>query len=232
MFSQKLLQELSPLHLLKHPFYQAWSAGELELPMLQEYAKQYFAHVNAFPRYVSAIHSLCVDETARPELARNLADEEGLTGTPSHPTLWRQFAHALGVTDSELETSTLQKATRELVDGFCQKTRSSYAEGLGALLAYEYQVPEIAATKIEGLKKFYNLTSAEAIEFFVVHQEADVHHSRSLREAVDRLPQAEQEQARASALQSGQLLWNFLSETYAVPCTVPTAAPSAEPASA
>ena len=53
--------------LLKHPFYQTWSAGGLTLERLRDYAAQYYRHVEAFPRYLSALHSRCEDwKPARP----------------------------------------------------------------------------------------------------------------------------------------------------------------------
>jgi pyrroloquinoline quinone (PQQ) biosynthesis protein C len=47
---------------------------------LQNYAVQYKPFVEAFPRFVSALHSHCEDETARLEILENLMDEEGKTG--------------------------------------------------------------------------------------------------------------------------------------------------------
>ena len=35
--------------LLKHAYYQAWSAGELTQEDLREYASEYWHHVSAFP---------------------------------------------------------------------------------------------------------------------------------------------------------------------------------------
>ncbi|HTV07041.1 MAG TPA: hypothetical protein VME86_16855, partial [Acidobacteriaceae bacterium] len=40
-------------HLLQHPFYQAWSRGELSMDALRDYATQYYQHVAAFPTYLS-----------------------------------------------------------------------------------------------------------------------------------------------------------------------------------
>ena len=40
--------------MLRHPFYQAWTEGRLSLDTLRDYARQYFHHVEAFPRAVSA----------------------------------------------------------------------------------------------------------------------------------------------------------------------------------
>ena len=40
-----------------------------------------------------------------------------------------------------------------MIDNFFSQARSSYAEGLASLYTYERQIPEIAETKIQGLKK-------------------------------------------------------------------------------
>jgi pyrroloquinoline quinone (PQQ) biosynthesis protein C len=54
--------------LLQHPFYQSWTKGELTLPVLRDYAQQYYHHVAAFPTYLSALHShqRFVDPPAHP----------------------------------------------------------------------------------------------------------------------------------------------------------------------
>jgi len=44
-------------HLLGHPFYVAWSKGELSHSQLKQYAGQYMHHVLAEPTYLSAVHS-------------------------------------------------------------------------------------------------------------------------------------------------------------------------------
>ena len=60
-FVSTLFQKIKPFHLLKHPFYKKWSNGELNKEVLKEYSKQYFHHVEAFPRCISAIHSNCTE---------------------------------------------------------------------------------------------------------------------------------------------------------------------------
>src|SRR5579859_6886105 len=83
--------------MLSHPFYQAWTEGRLPLDTLQSYARQYFHHVEAFPRAVSAVHSLCADRDGRRMLAENLAEEEGIElGKQDHSSLWLMFAEGLG----------------------------------------------------------------------------------------------------------------------------------------
>ncbi|HEU0118820.1 MAG TPA: pyrroloquinoline quinone biosynthesis protein PqqC, partial [Alphaproteobacteria bacterium] len=89
-FSQQIKDAIREYHLLSHPFYQAWTEGKLTQPQLQEYAVQYKPFVEAFPRFVSALHSNCENEAAREEILENLMDEEGKTGRSApHPQLWR-----------------------------------------------------------------------------------------------------------------------------------------------
>ena len=40
-----------------------------------------------------------------------------------------------------------------MIENFFCQARKSYAEGLASLYTYERQIPEIAETKIQGLKK-------------------------------------------------------------------------------
>ena len=52
-----------------------------------------------------------------------------------------------------------------MIDNFFSQARKSYAEGLASLYTYERQIPEIAETKIQGLKKFYGVKSKDGLEF-------------------------------------------------------------------
>src|SRR5438132_1370295 len=52
-FSQELQARIAKYDLLSHPFYKAWSAGELSRDDLREYACQYYHHVAAFPTYLA-----------------------------------------------------------------------------------------------------------------------------------------------------------------------------------
>lgn len=215
--AKNLIEELKATHLLNHPFYQAWMKGELSLAQLQQYAVQYFPHVQSFPRYVSAAHTWADDVETRQELARNLADEEGITGGTPHPELWIQFGEALGVSREKMLNSSIKPAAEKLAQGYMDLCRSSLGGSLGALLAYEHQVPEISGTKIEGLKKFYGIQSKSGVAFFEVHERADVYHTQSLMNAIDRLPESEQAACKQAAKTAGQLLWDFLSEAYEQP---------------
>ena len=198
--------------MLSHPFYQAWTEGRLPLDTLRDYARQYFHHVEAFPRAVSAVHSACDDREGRRMLAENLAEEEGLeAGKQDHASLWLMFACGLGEREEAVRSQRLNPETRALIDTFRKLSRQSYAAGLGALYAYESQFPGVAHAKIEGLIERYGISEESTLRFFRVHESADVEHSDVCRTLLDRLPEAQRGEAIAAGEELAGALWNFLS---------------------
>ncbi len=151
-------KNIAAKHLLKHPFYLAWTRGELTREALTDYARQYYHHVAAFPTYLSAVHAKCDDQATRKQLLNNLIDEGA--GSPNHPELWLKFTEGLGVSDVDVRTTTKEPETKNLIDTFRSVCRDgSTAEGLAALYAYESQIPAICESKIDGLKKHYGFTN-------------------------------------------------------------------------
>ena len=209
MFSKELNKKLDKYHLLNHYFYKAWNEGKLNREIIKDYAEQYYQHVKAFPRYISATHSLREDLDKRKILLENLQDEE--KDGADHPKLWKNFAVAIGADSKKIEDVKKEKFTSELIDNFFKNGRSSYAEGLASLYTYERQIPEIAETKIRGLKNHYGVTSKEGLEFFEVHKAADVYHREACEKLLDGLSPDEQKKAEDSALSTAKYLWNFLS---------------------
>lgn len=198
--------------MLLHPFYQAWSEGRLSLDVLRAYAGQYLPHVEAFPRAVRAVYANCPDVAGRRLLAENLAEEEGLgAGQQAHAVLWRDFGRGLGLDDETLEGAELNAESRSLVETFARLSRRSYAAGLGALYAYESQLPAVAATKIDGLTRFYGISDEATLRFFKVHEKADVEHSEVCRALLDAQPEADQPEALEAAIELADALWSFLS---------------------
>ena len=54
-FFQQLEARIAKYDLLCHPFYKAWSAGELTTEDLRAYAQDYYHHVKAFPTYLAEL---------------------------------------------------------------------------------------------------------------------------------------------------------------------------------
>lgn len=197
-FLEALDALIAEKHLLKHPFYQLWSAGELSLEDLRHYAVSYYPHVAAFPRYVSAVHSNCPNDSLRRELLENLIEEEG--GEENHPALWRRFAAAVGAEAEEMSAAARVPEVAEAIEEFRSVTRDgSLPEGLAALYAYESQIPEVSKTKREGLASFYGISDPDSVRFFSVHEKADVWHRQVEREALGETAQTEKERADALA---------------------------------
>lgn len=206
----KLSEELKELilekSLLQHPFYRAWSAGQLSKDDLRYYAGQYYRQVEAFPRWVSSVHSRCPNIEVRKVLLKNLVDEE-IHGT-DHPALWMQFAAGLGLTRAETEALPPSKCTQETIDSMYQLTSGDWAAGICALFAYEQQVPDVSQSKIEGLKQFYGISDPQTLAFFEAHLKYDVEHSREVANLVD--VHAPPEVAKRATHQSATALWKFL----------------------
>jgi pyrroloquinoline-quinone synthase len=174
-------------HLLKHPFYEAWTAGTLPREALLDYAGQYYAFESNLPRYLTALHSRSENPTVRAALLANAWDEEH--GDNNHPELWLRFAEALGLDRSIVTGAKLHEATRALVSTYREAAETAPVEaGVAALYAYESQLPAVAAAKIAGLRAHYGVQSRDGLAFFEVHRAIDVHHAaeerRILEEAV------------------------------------------------
>jgi pyrroloquinoline-quinone synthase len=210
-YIDKIDDDIAAKNLLKHPFYLAWTRGELSKHALADYARQYYHHVAAFPTYLSAVHAKCDDQATRKQLLNNLIDEEA--GSPNHPELWKNFANGLGVDQPELEQTEKQPETKKLIDTFRSVCgQRSTAEGLGALYAYESQIPAICESKIDGLKKHYGFTKPQYYKYFSVHIEADREHSAAEREILSRyLDDRTFESVRACVNRVLDALWEMLS---------------------
>lgn len=213
-FWQRFEARIAPYDLLQHPFYQAWSAGELTREDLAHYAAEYWHHVSAFPTYLSALHSRLPDSELRREVLRNLADEEGTdaANTRPHSELWMDFANGMGATRAEVLGHPVQPEMHALIATFRDLMQQPASAALAALYAYESRVPAIAATKAAGLNNLYG-ADARTNRYFTLHQTADVHHAQVWRNLIDRElaadPRAE-EAALTAAEIAAKALWQAL----------------------
>lgn len=210
-FWTRLEARTSPYNLLAHPFYQAWSAGELTRADMAMYAAEYWHHVSAFPTYLSALHANLPDGELRREVLRNLADEEGIDSAHARPhsELWMDFAAGMGASRAEVHAHTTQPETDALIATFRSAMQQSVPEALATLYAYESAVPAIACTKAAGLKQHY-AADASTTRYFTLHQTADVHHAQVWRDLMDAElkahPEAE-DPALAAAERAAHALW-------------------------
>ncbi len=214
-------QQIAAKHLLTHPFYLAWTRGELSKEALTDYAQQYYHHVAAFPTYLSAVHAGCDDQPTRRQVLDNLIDEEA--GDPNHPELWLQFAERLGTSREQVRATEKQPETAALIDTFrsvCGEQPT--AEGLAALYAYESQIPAVSESKIDGLKKHYGFDEPKGYEYFSVHVEADREHAAAEREMLEaHVTDENAPSVQASVDRVLNALWNLLTgvcQRHAIAC--------------
>jgi len=205
-FEQVLHSALAPRDLLTHPFYQAWSAGELRAEDLARYAEQYRFQVRALPELLRRARALTADTETDSELTRNLADEEGRTGV-AHARLWEAFESAVGAA----AVSSPLPETRASAEALTGLVAEDEVTALAALWAYEVQTARVADTKEKGLK-CYGVDSPAALRFFRLHGELDVHHARGLAQALERALArgGSIEAAKAAVERSSQAQWTFL----------------------
>ena len=164
-FQQELNNKLEHYSLLKHPFYQQWSAGTLSKDALCGYVKEYFHLVKAVPEMVEKIYQ--ANPTA--EVKMNLEEEK------SHIRLWENFAEGMGISKKELHDYAPSDNTINAVNRMVN-LMGNPTEGSAAMYAYEADIPKISVSKLDGLKKFYDISDSSTLEYFVEHQTADIEH--------------------------------------------------------
>ena len=209
-FSLRMEDRINSRSLLTHPFYQAWQNGELTLNDLRIYAQQYYFFESAFPMFLSSIHSKCQDRIVRQDILENLWDEE--YGDNNHRALWLAFCAGLGLSEDAVVNSDVIKQTQALLDAYQDICKlGSFQEGLAAMYAYEFQVPAISITKIEGLLEYYGFKRDDSIRFFEEHSTLDEEHSKREAESIIKHTSTEFEPTVEQALDKAlDAWWGFL----------------------
>ena len=164
--------EIERYSLLKHDFYRLWQEGKLSLDHLAGYSKEYFQLVKAVPllvenalktnkvrKYENSIHTILQDER-------------------EHIEPWIKFSSSLQVDKTELMDYVGEDLTKQSVGHMIKLSESSFEEAVAVLYAFEKQLPKISETKLDGLAKFYGITDEESNEYFNIHKEIDIYHSK------------------------------------------------------
>ena len=221
MNSQEFFRELDARivqhDLLCHPFYKAWSAGELTREDLREYAQDYYHHVEAFPTYLAELGIRLDEGELRRAVLANLYDEKGLeedAGQSSleHSELWLDFAEGMGAERDAYGHAPVAEVAQLI--GFFHRVASEGTpeEALAAFYAYESQVPRVAAEKARGLREIYG-ADEKTCGYFSLHTTADVYHSQVWRQQLAKRVEAHPETAEkalAAGEAAAQVLWRAL----------------------
>ena len=175
---KKIDEMIEERSLLKHPFYQMWSDGKLTQESLAGYSKEYFQLVKAVPSFMTPIIEKAPDSVIS-ELIANQQEES------DHVQLWIDFAVELGISEDKLTSYTGLTKTRKAVSDL-NELMITYDGGACAMYAFEKEIPKISQTKLDGLAEFYGITSHEATEYFKLHTEADIRHTASWRNILEK----------------------------------------------
>lgn len=182
--------------LLNHPFYQAWSAGELPKEALAMYAAEWGNFVAQVPKGWAA-HG---DEA--------IAAEE-----VTHVALWDDFASSLG---TQVAAPTISEM-KGLVAA-CDKNFSDDVASVGALYAFEAQQPKTSTSKLAGLKEWYSVGS-KGEEYFRIHCD-DIHEMEILAQRAEKMGPADQARTVAACEETAKALWDALTGVQNASCPV------------
>lgn len=216
-FLTELDSRIKKYDLLCHPFYKAWSAGQLTRDDLREYACDYYHHVEAFPSYLAQVGIRLEEGELRRAVLANMSDEKGgedAFGLPERPhaELWLDFAEGMGA-DRALRGHLPIPEVKGLMDYFSRVASEGLPEeALAAFYAYESQVPRIAQEKARGLQEIYG-ADEKTFAYFTLHTTADVYHAQVWRQQLAKLVEknpARAEAALAAGESAAKALWTAL----------------------
>ncbi|MHB1584731.1 MAG: iron-containing redox enzyme family protein [Acidimicrobiales bacterium] len=174
-----LADALVDRHLLTHPFYRRWEAGQVTTEELAHYAAQYRHFEAALPAFLAELEVGLPDGPARRLVAANLADERG--DPVPHLELFDRFVDAVGAT-----AEPPAPATRALLATYAELLAEGAVPALAGFVAYESQAAEVAASKAAGLRSHYRFDGA-GVSFWEHHADVDGRHGDWLRHALGEL---------------------------------------------
>jgi pyrroloquinoline-quinone synthase len=219
-FMSRLEECIQQYDLLRHPFYQAWSAGELTREDLRAYAEDYYPHVEAFPGYLAQLGIRLEEGELRRAVLANMNDEKGGEDSfgkaeRSHAELWLDFVEGVG--GHRVPKRRPAGEVAKLISWF-QRVASDGTpeEALAAFYAYESQVPRVAQEKDRVLRELYG-ADEKTRGYFTLHATADVYHAQVWRKQLEQRVQANPksaektaEKALAAAETAAKGLWTVL----------------------
>lgn len=200
-------QAVAKYDLLCHPFYVAWSNGELTRTEIANYAANYYHHVNAFPQYLEKLEARLGSDELKKTVEHNRRGENG------HGDLWLDFAEGMGADRNCVRSEKPISEIDNVVSSFSEMSENGTpAEALAMYYAYESQVPRVAEFKEKGLFDFYGADKKTAF-YFTVHKTADLEHADSWRESIETQLTKQPELADkvlAAGEKSARVLWEAL----------------------
>jgi pyrroloquinoline-quinone synthase len=173
-------------NVLRHPFYERWSRGELSREDLAYYAGEYRHLVVAL-----------AGTAERASTAEHAVEEA------SHVDLWDDFAAAVGTEPRQPRPET--------VACVAAWTPEDAMEGLAVLYAVESAQPAISKSKLEGLVGLYGFEEGPATAYFALHATLDDDHAAGSRATLEeRVEPADEDRLLGAAEAALRGNWELL----------------------
>jgi pyrroloquinoline quinone (PQQ) biosynthesis protein C len=198
-FMADLNEEVKRHPAIHHSFLETVSSRPFSRRAWLAFAQQLYPHVHFFIPYMEEMLLNTFDMNAKLIVAKILLDEYGEDAEgASHPELFRRFVRACGGAegDASLLKTPLQQATVDLVSTHMKVCgEGSFLEAIGAIgPAHEYAIGFLFPPLVKGMK--LSGFSDPEIEFFSLHVDHDVEHSKMLEDTMIRLALTDDDRAQ------------------------------------
>ncbi|MGZ8622414.1 MAG: TenA family transcriptional regulator [Solirubrobacterales bacterium] len=182
-------------NVLRHPFYEQWTAGALTQEELARYSGQYRHAVEAIATLSESAADAAPD---RPELREHAVEER------EHIALWDGFVDAADGRDDAPTPETAECVRAWSQDG-------DLLASLVTLYAIEAAQPEISRIKREGLLSSYGFEDGDGTSYFRVHERLDTEHAAQARDLLAELTdEADEDRLVAVAESAYRANWRLL----------------------
>ena len=173
-FWARMYSLLHRYDLRRHPFYEAWSKGDLTLDDLREYASEYYHHVVFFSVCLREFAARLPDGGLRKAVLDNLRSELGMASADerAHNLLWLDFAVGTGALPNDVFVRKPITEVNALSEVFLTLAcKGEPHEALSAFYVYASQLSPIASEKAKELRIIYGLDEG-ACKYFTQHAAA------------------------------------------------------------
>jgi pyrroloquinoline-quinone synthase len=171
-----------------HPFFARLERGEVPLPIVRQWATQFYPWLATVPIAMAERFSNCswdpANDRYRMMILDQLLEEAGdpKGKTTGHPELWLRFCEGLGLSRDQVHAGPLLPSTMVAIDDFLYTNRVNpfYVSAAGSS---EPPNVELCARLLPAIEKHYHIAEAP-LEYYRLHVVADVEHSEWIGQIV------------------------------------------------
>lgn len=178
-FTEEFIERMYRHALWQHPFFELVRT-EPSLDILRQWAIQAGRIDEVFAEILTnMLNNPSMPPYAHPSLAENRNDELGNgNAAEEHFTLFRNVLSAIGVSEQQYRDTSMTQGTARIVTGLLDASRAhNPIPILGMMASEELICPREFPIFVAALRRY---VPRDALRYFDVHIEADVHHSEDL----------------------------------------------------